>query len=105
VAAVAAYAMLTAAICLDLVVAPMLASAPRWGMVLVVSAIGPSSSLLLGSQGLGVFIVEVIAVALSLGLAWEAWRRWPESDVFALGIVGAGAIWLASGWLTLAAAW
>ena len=54
----------------------------------------------LGTEGSrGVFIAVVMIVLAFVGTARVAWRRWPETEWFAVPLLVAIVIWASSGWL------
>ncbi len=75
---------------------------PRWLLFVVVSLVGPPVFLFF--WGIGAWRPVLGAgccVALSLALSWFCWRRYPESELFAVGLLVAAAIWVASAWLAV----
>jgi hypothetical protein len=70
----------------------------------VLAVVGPA---VLFSGGIGAWpavAVVVILVATLLGLARFAWRRWPETEWFAVWLICAGVVWVGLTWLLIAVA-
>jgi hypothetical protein len=78
---------------------------PRWAVLVYVTAIGPAIFLVHGIATWKFYVGSLLAIAACLALAWLAWRQWPDSEFFAVGLVAAGALWAGCGWLALAASW
>ena len=76
----------------------MLETLPNWVAAFLITILGPAS--ILGTEGsIGVFIAVVIIVLACLVTARIVWRRWPESEWFAVPLLVAVVIWASSGWL------
>jgi hypothetical protein len=64
----------------------------------LITILGPAS--ILGTEGaLGVFIFVVLIVLACLVTARIFWRRWPDTEWFAVPLLAAVVVWGASGWL------
>ena len=97
------YAVLCAAFWFDApwlgyVVEPL----PSWLALTAITGIGPAIFLEGGIDGLSWFISSVVGISACFVLAWAAWRRWPDSEVFVAFLLAAVGIWAACGWLLVA---
>ena len=98
------YFALCVAIVFDLPLLPsrVMDAIPRWLGAALVSAIGPAALLAAGAWGL--FFCAWVGIAACAAFAFFCWRRFPDSEAGVVGVLGAVAIWVACGWLTVAAA-
>jgi hypothetical protein len=78
---------------------------PRWVGLIVVSAIGPAVLLTGGIAALNWYAGSLLSIAACLALTWLAWRQWPDSELFVVGMLAAGALWVGSAWLIVAIMW
>jgi hypothetical protein len=100
------YAGLSLAILMDASVPGYLVEwVPRWAGLIALTVIGPAMLLALGSGAWTLFVGSLLAVATCLVLTWMAWRQWPNSELFVVGLLVASALWTGSGWLTMALGW
>ena len=100
------YAGLSVAILMDASVPDYLVEwVPRWACLIVLTVTGPAMLLALGIGAWTLFVGSLLAIAACLVLTWMAWRQWPDSELFVVGLLAAGALWTGSGWLTLALGW
>jgi hypothetical protein len=100
------YAGLSVAILMDEAVPDYLVEwVPRWAGLIALTVIGPAMLLALGIGAWKLFVGSLLAVAACLVLTWMAWRQWPDSELFVVGLLAAGALWAGSGWLTVALGW
>ena len=76
----------------------MLESLANWIAAFLITILGPAS--ILGTEGsIGVFTAVVMIVLACLVTARIVWRRWPETEWFAVPLLVAVVVWGASGWL------
>jgi hypothetical protein len=75
---------------------------PRWLGIVLVSMLGPALILAWGLAAWKVFAAACLGVMSCLGFAYFCWHRYPESDVFAIPLIAAAAIWIASAWVAVA---
>jgi hypothetical protein len=62
---------------------------PRWLLFVVVSIIGPPVSFFFWGIGAWRPVLGTgFCVALCLALSWFYWRRYPESELFVVGLLG-----------------
>jgi hypothetical protein len=100
------YAGLSVAILMDASVPDYLVEwVPRWVGLTLLTVIGPALLLSLGIGAWKVFVGSLLVVAACLVLSWMAWRQWPDSELFVVGLLATGVLWAGSGWLTLALGW
>ncbi len=78
---------------------------PRCVCLIVLTVIGPAMLLAVGISAWKLFVGSLLAVAACLVLTWMAWRQWPDSELFVVGLLAAGTLWAGSGWLTVALGW
>ena len=100
----ALYGALCVAILLEApFVSSVAAAIPRPLAVIVVIMLGPAALLAAGIGAITWFIAVLTAVAACVGLSWVAWRRYPDSELFAVGLLAAAALWALVPLLLLAA--
>jgi hypothetical protein len=98
------YAVLCAVIWFDApALLPVLDWMPRWRWlgVLVVTLIGPALLLVEQTELLDLFAYLCLGIGVCLATAWYAWRRWPETEYFAIGLTGAALLWGLTGWFVV----
>ena len=101
----AAGALVFASLCAALVLRwPPLSgiSVPGWLLFVPVTLAGPALFFILGIGAWKLFLATSLGVTVCLTVSWFWWRRYPESELFAVGLLAAAAIWAASGWLAVA---
>lgn len=77
-------------------------AAPRWVGIVALTVTGPAVFTAAGIGAWKWFMGALACVAGCLGLAWLSWRRWPQSEVFAVWLLAAAVLWAGSGWLLVA---
>ena len=97
------YGALCLAVLFDVSLIPSLVAdaIPGWFGVFLVSVTGPA--LLLADGGSTIFVAAWAGIAACAVFAWFCWRRFPDSEIGAVGVLGAVGIWILSGWLVVAA--
>jgi hypothetical protein len=75
---------------------------PTWTAPIIVTAIGPAVFLNDGFAGWHFYLVSLVAIIVCLALAWETWKRWPDSEVFLVGLLTAAGLWCGCGWFAVA---
>jgi len=96
-----------AALCLAILLHvsfPSLEAASQTVAIVVVSLAGPALLLAWGIGAWKLFAAFMTAMLGCVFFAWYLYRRFPESEVFALPIFAAIAIWIGSGWFAAALA-
>lgn len=74
---------------------------PGWLLAIIVSLVGPPLFFIWGVAAWKLFFAASISVALGLACSWLCWRRYPESELFVVGLLVAVAVWAASGWVAV----
>lgn len=98
------YGALCLAILLDAPLVTAVAEAlPRPLGRIVVIVIGPAALLAAGIGAIPWFVAIVTATAVCVSASWVAWRRYPDSELFAVGLLVAAALWAVVPLLLLAA--
>jgi hypothetical protein len=96
------YAGLSAAVLVDASwLGYFAARLPRWVGLLSLTVIGPALFLAHGIETWRWYVGSLFAFAACLVASRIAWRQWPDSRVFVFGLLAAGVIWAASGWLSI----
>jgi hypothetical protein len=78
---------------------------PRWAGLIGMTAVGPALLLAGGIALWKWYVGSLLAIAACLAVTWLAWRQRPDSEVFVVGLLTAGALWAGSGWLIVAFMW
>lgn len=65
----------------------------RWLRLLFVMVLGPAAILVEGFGAVWWFMAVLGGVTLCIGLSWVAWLRFPDSQMFAIGLIAAALLW------------